>query len=313
VQETPRSKKSILVASLVAILVLSVLVSLRVDFDNRDRLFQNVIRDSPDGMEAFGKLSEVTPSDAVILSWWDYGRGIQEFGQRRPVVAYPSKDILRSVGATQNPIYALEMQLFGTFEPSDRIHDVARAFLLPEDESLMIMRKYGATHVMVFLSQDERGAFNDVEKFAWIARIAGYNASDYVRINHASPTSTYELTSKAEQVSMLRLLFEERFHPQHFTKLYENKASKIYRIEYPTPASTESAKPISMVPAAALTPLTLIQFSGPGVRRSLVSSSQRQTPYARGCKSHHLQSRVFEIGRRNHASGSTSTSQARLW
>ena len=254
---TPQSKKSILVVLLVAILVLSVLVSLKVDFDNRDRLFQNVVRDSPDGMEAFGKLAEVTPSDAVILSWWDYGRGIQEFGQRRPVVAYPSKDILQSVGATQNPIYALEMQLFGTFEPSDRIHEVARAFLLPEDESLMIMRNYGATHVMVFLSQDERGAFNDLEKFAWIARIAGYNASDYMRVNPASPKPAYELTSKAEQVTMLRLLFDERFHPQHFTKLYENRASKIYRIEYPTPASTESAKPVFMVPTAVLTPLTL--------------------------------------------------------
>jgi asparagine N-glycosylation enzyme membrane subunit Stt3 len=256
VQETPRSKKSILVVLLVAILVLSILVSLKVDFANRDRLFQNVIRDSPDGMEAFGKLAEVTPSDAVILSWWDYGRGIQEFGQRRPVVAYPSKDILQSVGATQNPIYALEMQLFGTFEPSDKIHDVARAFLLPEDQSLMIMRRYGATHVMVFLSQDERGAFNDLEKFTWIARIAGYNDSDYMRVNYASPKPTYELTSRAEQVTMLRLLFDERFHPLHFTKLYENRASKIYRIDYPTAASTEGAKPISMVPTAALTPLT---------------------------------------------------------
>jgi asparagine N-glycosylation enzyme membrane subunit Stt3 len=257
VEETPRSKKSILIVLLVAILVLSVLVSLKVDFDNRDRLFQNVVKDSPDGMEAFGKLAQVTPSDAVIFSWWDYGRAIQEFGQRRPVVAYPSKDILQSVGATQNPIYALEMQLFGTFEPSDKIHEVARAFLLPEDESLMIMRRYGATHVMVFLSQDERGAFNDLEKFVWIATIAGYNASDYMRVNYASARPTYELTSKAEQATMLRLLFDERFHPQHFTKLYENRASKIYRIDYPTPASTESAESMTMVQAAALAPLTV--------------------------------------------------------
>lgn len=151
---------------------------MKFDFDYRDRLFQNTIRDSSSGMEAFGKLAEVTPPDAVILSWWDYGRAIQEFGGRRPIVPYPSRDILQSVGATQNPVYALEMQLFGTFEPPDRIHDVAKSFVLPEDQSLVIMRKYEATHVMVFHGEGEYGAFNDLEKFPWIARIAGYNASD---------------------------------------------------------------------------------------------------------------------------------------
>jgi asparagine N-glycosylation enzyme membrane subunit Stt3 len=248
VEKTSRSRKSLLVALLVAILVLSVLVSLKVDFDNRDRLFQNLIKDSPDGMEAFEKLSEVTPSDAVILSWWDYGRAIQEFGGRRPVVAYPSKDILQSVGETQNPIYALEMQLFGTYEPPDKIHDVARSLLLPEDESLSIMKKYAATHVMIFDGEDELGAFNDLEKLPWIARIAGYNASDYVRVNTASRTPTYELTPKAEQATILRLLFDAKFHPQHFTKIYENSVAKIYRIEYSASQSTGSPEPLFQHP-----------------------------------------------------------------
>jgi hypothetical protein len=247
-----RSRKSLLVVLLVTILFLSVLVSLKFDFDNRDRLFQNIIMDSPDGMVAFVKLAEVTPSDAVILSWWDYGRAIREFGGRRPVAAYPSKDILESVGASQNPIYALEMQIFGTFEPSDRIRDVARSFLLPEDQSLVIMRKYAATHVMVFQGEDEHGAFNDLEKLPWIARIAGYNASDYVRVNSASPTPTYELTPKAEQATMLRLLFDERFHPQHFTKIYENRVAKIYRIEYSATQSTGSPDPSFETPIARL-------------------------------------------------------------
>ena len=251
-EKTPRSRKSLLVALLVAILILSVLVSLKFDFDNRDRLFQNVVRDSPSGMETFGKLAEVTSPDAVILSWWDYGRAIQDFGDRRPVVAYPSKDILQSVGASQNPIYALEMQLFGTFEPSDRIHDVATSFLLPENQSLVIMRKYEATHVMVFHEEGEYGAFNDLEKFPWIARIAGYNASDYMRVNSASPAQAYELTPKAEQVTMLRLLFDGIFHPQHFTKIYENRVAKIYRIEYPTSQSTGSPEPSFEAPISCL-------------------------------------------------------------
>jgi hypothetical protein len=251
-EKTPQSRKPVLGVLLVAILFLSVLVSLKFDFDNRDRLFQNLIMDSPDGMVAFEKLAEVTPSDAVIFSWWDYGRAIREFGGRRAVVAYPSKDILESVGWSQNPIYALEMQIFGTFEQSETIHDVARSFLLPEDQSLVIMRKYEATHVMVFQGEDEHGAFNDLEKLAWIARIAGYNASDYVRVNSASPTLTYELTPKAEQVTMLRLLFDERFHPQHFTKIYENRVAKIYRIEYSAAQSTGSPELFLETPTAGL-------------------------------------------------------------
>jgi asparagine N-glycosylation enzyme membrane subunit Stt3 len=257
-EKAPRSRTLLLFVLLVAILVLSVFASLKLDFDNRDRLFQNVTRDSPDAMEAFQKLSGITPSDAVIFSWWDYGRGVQEFGGRRAVVAYPSKDIFQSVGASNNPIYALEMQLFGTYESSEKIHDVARAFLLPEDGSLEIMKTYGATHVMVFNGEGDFSAFNDLEKFYWIAKIAGYNGSEYVRVNRASPRPTYELTSKAQQVTMLRLLFDERFHPQHFVKLYENSVAKIYRVEYSASQSAGSVEHVLMVPIIALTALTTV-------------------------------------------------------
>jgi len=237
-EESRQSRKVLLVALLAVILLLSIFVSLKLDFDNRDRLFQSVIRDSRDAMEAFQKLSEITPADAIIFSWWDYGRAIHDYGGRKAVLAYSSRDISQSIAASQNPVYAVEMTLFGTYDSSEKIHDVARAFVLPEGESLLIMRKYAATHVMVFHDGDGHGAFDDLQKFYWIARIAGYNASDYVRINMTSPTRSYELTSKAEQVTMMRLLFDERFPPQHFTKLYENGVAKIYRIEYMTSADS---------------------------------------------------------------------------
>lgn len=153
-----------------------------------------------------------------------------------------------------------------------KISDGARAFLLPEDESLMIMRKYGATHVMVFHGEDEHGAFNDLEKFAWIARIAGYNASDYVRVNSTSPKPTYELTSKAEHVTMLRLLIDERLHPQRFTKLYENNVGKIYRMEYSASQSGGSAEHVLVVLITALTLLT----TGSVCKSSIHSRSDMQ-------------------------------------
>lgn len=73
-----------------------------------------------------------------------------------------------------------------------------------------------------------------------------------VRVNSASPATAYELTPKAEQVTMLRLLFDGIFHPQHFTKIYDNKVAKIYRIEYPTPQSTGSPEPFSETSTARL-------------------------------------------------------------
>lgn len=254
VDETPRSKTILLAAMLCLVLFLSALVSLKLDFDNRDKLFQSIIRDSPDAMEAFQKLKESTPYEAVVLCWWDYGRAIQDLGGRKAVVAYPSRDILESVGASQNPVYALEMQLFGTYESPEKVRDVALALVLPEESSLPIMRRYGATHVMVFHGQDDHIGFNDLEKLPWIARIAGHNSSDYLRINLTSHGARYELTPKAEQVTIVRLVLDERFPPKYFAKVFENEVAKIYQIDY--------SKLASIFPAAdevslAFTPVRL--------------------------------------------------------
>jgi len=256
--KTSRSKTILLAAMLCLVLVLSALVSLKLDFDNRDKLFQSMVRDSPDAMEALQELKESTPTDAVVLSWWDYGRAIQDLGGRKAVVAYPSRDILQSVGASQNPVYALEMQLFGTYDSAEKVHDVALALILPEESSLPIMWRYGATHVMVFHGEDDHIGFNDLEKLPWIARIAGHDSSEYLRINLTSRKERYELTPKAEQVTIIRLLLDERFPPKHFAKIFENGVAKIYRIDY--------SKVASILPAAdevspALTPVRLASAS----------------------------------------------------
>jgi hypothetical protein len=66
-----RSRKLILVALLALILVSSFFVYMKVDFDNRnpERQFLSVIKSSPACTQAFQKLGELTPADAVILSW----------------------------------------------------------------------------------------------------------------------------------------------------------------------------------------------------------------------------------------------------
>jgi hypothetical protein len=71
---------------------------------------------------------------------------------------------------------------------------------------------------------------DELEKFGWIAQIAGYNATDYLIYN--KETDTYEPTTRGEEVTLLRLLFGDMWQPRHFTKLYDNDKAKIYQINY---------------------------------------------------------------------------------
>jgi hypothetical protein len=95
--------------------------------------------------------------------------------------------------------------------------------MLNEEQALPIMKAYNASYALVFMP-------DELEKFYWIAQIAGYNSTDY--LTHNTKTNTYEPTALGEQVTLLRLLFDDVWQPRHFTKLYDNDKAKIYRIDY---------------------------------------------------------------------------------
>jgi hypothetical protein len=48
----------------------------------------------------------------------------------------------------------LESQIFETWGSSEKIHDIARIFMLPEDQSLPIMRSYNASYVLVLVPDE---------------------------------------------------------------------------------------------------------------------------------------------------------------
>jgi hypothetical protein len=126
------------------------------------------------------------------------------------------------MGSSRDPIHNLESQIFETWGSSEKIHDIARIFMLPEDKSLLIMRSYNVSFVLIFVP-------DELQKFSWIARIAGYNESDYLTVS----STDYQPTTAGSQVTLLRLVFDETLHPTHFTKLYDNGKGKIYHIDYP--------------------------------------------------------------------------------
>lgn len=126
------------------------------------------------------------------------------------------------MGSSRDPLNALEAQLFGTWGSSEKIHDLARVFMLPEAQSLQIMQTYHTSYALVFTP-------DDLQKFYWIANIAGYNGTDYLSVNG----TVYKSTDLGSQVTLLRLLFDDTLHPTYFTKLYDNGKGKIFRIDYP--------------------------------------------------------------------------------
>ena len=95
--------------------------------------------------------------------------------------------------------------------------------MLNEEQSLQILRKYDVKYVLVFVP-------DELQKFYWIAKIAGYNSTDYLTYNDT--TQTYEPTSRGQEVTLLRLIYEDTWQPRHFTKIFNNDKAKIYRINY---------------------------------------------------------------------------------
>lgn len=93
--------------------------------------------------------------------------------------------------------------------------------MLREEQTLPIMKNYNVSYVLVFTP-------DDLEKFAWIAKIAGYNTTEYL----TKSGDNYQPTTLGSQVTLLRLLFDDTIHPNCFTKLYDNGKGKIYHVEY---------------------------------------------------------------------------------
>jgi hypothetical protein len=226
---TPRfwRKKWFLAAVIIIILVVASLwlLSLKFDYERENDQVLEYFSKQPGMPEAFVALENLTSPDAVVLCWWDYGRAVRQWSYREVIEAYPSKDIWYTVGSSRTFLGNLKAQIFGTWGSSEKIHDLASIFMLPEDQALTLMRKYNVAYALVFTP-------DELQKFTWIAEIAGYkNSTEF--LTYDKDGDTYEPTARGAQTTLLRLLFDQTLHPQRFTKLYDNGKAKIYRVDYP--------------------------------------------------------------------------------
>lgn len=95
--------------------------------------------------------------------------------------------------------------------------------MLDEEQSLQILHKYNASYVLVFVP-------DELQKFSWIAEIAGFDSARY--LTYDEDAKQYKPTEQGEEVTLMRLIFDNTWQPRHFTKLYGNGKSKIYQIDY---------------------------------------------------------------------------------
>jgi len=113
-----------------------------------------------DWLQAFSWIRSNTPEDAVVVSWWDYGYWIEAMANRTTLAD----------GATMN---------------TWQIANIAKAMVLPQNESIKILEKYGADYIVVFVTfnpnnpQEEWG-YGDNAKWRWMVNIGGFNESDYI-------------------------------------------------------------------------------------------------------------------------------------
>jgi hypothetical protein len=219
-------KKWLLAAVVVTVVLVAsslFLATLKVDYDRENDAAMQYFSQQQGMPDAFTTLERLTPPGSVVLCWWDYGRAVREWSHREVIEAYPSREIANTVGSTRSFWGNLGGQLFGTWGSSEKIRDLARIFMLNEEQALQIMKAYNVSYALVFTP-------DELEKFGWIAQIAGYNATDYLTYN--AETNMYKPTARGEEVTLLRLLFDDVWHPRHFTELYDNDKAKIYRIDY---------------------------------------------------------------------------------
>ena len=98
-------KKWLLIAVIVTILLVAsalFLATLKVSYDSENDAVLHYFSSQQGMPDAFMALERLTPSDAVVLCWWDYKRAVREWSYREVIEAYPSREIAQSVGTTRS-------------------------------------------------------------------------------------------------------------------------------------------------------------------------------------------------------------------
>ena len=148
------------------------------------------------------------PQDAVVCSWWDYGYWIETMANRTTLAD----------GSTQT-----------TYQ----IAQIGRAMMLPPNESLKILRKYGVDYMVVFVTYNPENIniqwpFGDNVKWQWMVKIGGLDLEDYVNYTVGQYKDAYL------ESTLVKLMYQvppfDVFEPVYVS---EHGFVLVYKVNYP--------------------------------------------------------------------------------
>jgi len=118
-----------------------------------------------DWLEALSWMRENLPENAVVFSWWDYGYWITTIAERRSM-------------ADNGTINGTQVAVIGS------------TFLSNETNALPILKKYGVTHIAIFVTwtTNQQGqiqwvGFGEDNKWYWMAKIGNGTTLQGEKIN----------------------------------------------------------------------------------------------------------------------------------
>jgi len=157
-----------------------------------------------DFRESYRWLAMNTPPDSRIMSWWDYGYQLSAMANRTILVD----------NNTWN---------------NSHIAEVGKAFALPEEQSIHIMRKMDVNYVLVIFGGMIGYSSDDINKFLWMIRIAGSTDPSIKEADYYSE-GEYRIDAGASEAMKNSLMYRLSFY--RFGQVYTemNKPSGFDRV-----------------------------------------------------------------------------------
>lgn len=163
-----------------------------------------------DWLQALNWMNDNLDDDSIVASWWDYGYWIE---------ALANKTTLAD-GATMD---------------QHQISNIAKIMMNEPNNSLPILKKYNATHVVVFVTYNPGNPqqslpFGDNVKWQWMVRIGGFNESDFVSVNPSTGQTQY--TERFRNSTIYSLMYGQQM--ENFRPVFISKYGfvRIYRVDY---------------------------------------------------------------------------------
>jgi len=192
-----------------------------------------------DWIDALDWISNNTPKDSVVASWWDYGYWITTLANRTSLAD----------NATIN---------------QTRIAELAKMFIEPEKEGYEIAKELDSDYVVLYLvgqrfpgangtSFYTLGSGGDESKKQWFIRIGGFNEMDYLEQDGFTPTPMFwnsTLLGKLIPYSPQAYASIQGGQLAGIQPVYQPGTIALYTQDLKFPLSEEADQPFSLVYAS---------------------------------------------------------------